>query len=85
MPAELTKSSARTIKVRVPEAIFYQLEEIAHATAPTKNYVTLAALSHYLGSQRWQIRDIEAGIAEADQGAFATQAEVNAVFVKHGA
>ena len=89
MSSSFTKQSAsprsRTINVRVPEAIFNQLEEIAHVTARTKSYVTLAALSHYLKEQQWQIRDIEAGIAEADQGKFATEREVNAVFAKYGA
>ncbi len=85
MPAEPAKSATRTINVRVPEAIFNQLEEIAQATARTKSYLTLTALSNYLDEQSWQIRDIEAGIAEADQGKFATQTEVSAVFAKHGA
>ena len=85
MPTQLTKPATRTINVRVPEAIFNQLDEIAQATARTKSYVTLAALSQYLEEQAWQIRDIEAGIAEANQGKFATEAEINAVFAKHGA
>ena len=85
MPAESAKLATHTINVRVPEAIFNQLEEIARATARTKSYVTLTALTHYLQEQSWQIRDIEEGIAEADKGEFASDAEVTAVFAKYGA
>lgn len=85
MPADPAKLASHAINVRVPEAIFNQLEEIARATARTKSYVTLMALTQYLQDQRWQIRDIEEGIAEADKGEFASDAEVNAVFAKYGA
>ena len=75
----------RTINVRVPEGVYQQLDLLAKATARTKSFVTLEALSSYLETQSWQVKDIEAGISDADQGDFATDAEVNAVFEKHGA
>ncbi len=75
----------RTINVRVPEGVYQQLDLLAKATARTKSFVTLEALSSYLETQSWQVKDIEAGISDADQGDFATDAEVNAVFEKYGA
>lgn len=86
MPASLTKEpSTRTINVRVPTHVYLQLEQLAKATARTKSFVTIEALSAYLDAQSWQIKDIEAGLAEADRGEFATDAEVDAVFAKYGA
>lgn len=76
---------SRTINVRVPAKLYQQLEDLARATERTKSYVTLEALSSYLAAQGWQVQDIEAGLAEAEQGEFASEAEVAAVFARHGA
>ena len=78
-------TSTRTINVRVPESLYQQLEKLAAATARTKSFVTVEALTHHLEHQSWQIQDIQAGLDEADQGDFASEAQVNAVFAKHGA
>lgn len=77
--------TAKTINVRVPEALYAQLEELAQATTRTKSFLTIEALKNYLGKESWQIRDIQEGIKEADAGDFASSEEVNAVFAKHGA
>lgn len=86
MPAALVKeSSTRTINVRLPKDVYNKLEALAGATARTKSFVTLEALSTYLDGQSWQVQDIEAGLAEAERGEFASDTEVNAVFAKYGA
>jgi len=86
MPATLNNQSpTRTINVRVPMNVYQQLEDLAKATARTKSFVTLEALSTYLEAQSWQVQEIEAGLVEADRGEFATDAEVNAVFARYGA
>lgn len=77
--------TARTINVRLPEALYNQIEELAKATARTKSFLTIDALNHYVQRESWQIRDIHEGIREADAGEFATDEEVKAVFAKHGA
>lgn len=78
-------AQTRTINVRVPISVFDQLEELAKATARTKSFVTVEALSSYLDAQAWQIREVTAALEEADRGEFATEEEVNAVFAKYGA
>jgi RHH-type transcriptional regulator, rel operon repressor / antitoxin RelB len=65
--------------------MYEQLEALSKATARTKSFVTLEALSSYLEAQSWQIKDIEAALEEADQGDFARDAQVKAVFAKYGA
>ena len=77
--------TAKTINVRVPEALYSQLEELARATTRTKSFLTIEALKGYLGNESWQIRDIQEGIKEADAGDLASTVEVNAVFAKYGA
>jgi RHH-type transcriptional regulator, rel operon repressor / antitoxin RelB len=78
-------AQTRTINVRVPITVFDQLEELAKATARTKSFVTVEALSSYLEAQSWQIREVRVALEEADRGEFATEEEVNAVFAKYGA
>lgn len=75
----------RTINVRVPEAVYQQFETLAVATARTKSFVTVEALSSYLEQHSWQVQEVEAGLAAADRGDFASAAEVTAVFAKYGA
>ena len=77
--------AARTIKVRLSETLYNQIEELARATARTKSFLAIDALSHYVRSESWQIRDIHEGIKEADAGEFATDGEVKAVIAKYDA
>jgi RHH-type transcriptional regulator, rel operon repressor / antitoxin RelB len=79
------RQQTRTINVRVPVGVFNQLDELATATARTKSFVTVEALTSYLEAQSWQVREVQAAIAEADAGDFATDEQVNAVFAKYGA
>jgi len=77
--------SAKTINVRLPEALYNQIEELAKATARTKSFLTIDALTSYVERESWQIRDIHEGIKEADAGEFATDDQVKAVFARYGA
>ena len=77
--------AAKTINVRLPEALYNQIEELAKATERTKSFLAIEALTSYVQSESWQIRDIQEGIKEADVGEFATDQQVKAVFSKYGA
>lgn len=83
MVGPMGKTLARTLNVRLPEALYQQLEQLANATSRTKTLIAVEALSGYVRNESWQIQDIREGIAEADAGEFATPAEVNAVFAKY--
>ena len=77
--------TARTINVRLPEALYNQIEELAKATARTKSFSAIDALTNDVQRESWQIRDIHEGIKEADAGEFATDKQVKSVFAKYGA
>ena len=77
--------TTKTINVRLPEALYNQFEELAKATARTKSFLTIDALTNYVQRESWQIRDIYEGIQEADAGEFATDDQVKGVFAKYGA
>lgn len=78
-----TTPLAKTLNVRVPDALYTQLEALAGATARTKSFLVVEALTRYVESQAWHIQDIHNGIAEADRGEFASSEEVSAVFAKY--
>jgi predicted transcriptional regulator len=77
--------SSRTINVRLPETLYKQIEDLAKATARTKSFLAIEALTNYVQSESWQINDIRQGLDEADSGDFASDKEVEAVFLKYGA
>jgi predicted transcriptional regulator len=47
-----------------------------------RSYLIKDAVSRYIATHRWQIEEIERGIAEADAGDFASDAKVEAMFAK---
>ena len=46
--------TARTINVRLPEALYNQIEELAKATARSKSFLAIDALTHYVQTESWQ-------------------------------
>jgi len=40
--------AAKTINVRLPEALYNQIEELAKATARTNSFLTIDALTNYV-------------------------------------
>jgi RHH-type rel operon transcriptional repressor/antitoxin RelB len=85
MYRNITDMTAKTINVRLPEALYNQIEALSKATARTKSFLAIDALTHYVQSESWQIHDIHEGIKEADAGEFATDKQVKAVFAKYNA
>lgn len=62
-----------------------ELVESGEDVVITRQGNPVARLEKYVQPDSWQIRDIKAGIAEADAGDFASSEEVQAVFAKYGA
>ena len=76
--------TAKTINVRLPEALYKQIDALANATARTKRFLAIDALTIDVQNDAWQVRDIEVGIQEVDAGECATDRLVNVVFSKYG-
>ena len=73
---------AEVLTIRIDAKSKKRLEKLAKATARTKSYLAAQAVRNYLDLNEWQIAEIKKGIAEADRGEFATDAEVKRVFAK---
>jgi predicted transcriptional regulator len=55
---------------------------MADAIHRPRSWVVNRALEAFVESEAWQIEEIKRGLAEADAGEFATDAEVEATFDK---
>jgi predicted transcriptional regulator len=47
-----------------------------------KSFLAVEALEAYIEQPLWRKAEVKAGIAEADKGAFATGADMSAIFAK---
>jgi predicted transcriptional regulator len=73
------------LTVRLDEAALAALDRLAEKTERSRNWLVARALDDYLALNAWQIGKIEAGIAAANSGDFASGAEVSRVRVKFAA
>ena len=74
-----------TLQLLLTDTELARMQSIARATARTPEDLAREALTRYLDLESWQLADIEAGLREAEAGEFASEAEVKAVFARHGA
>jgi predicted transcriptional regulator len=68
--------------VRVSSELQDRLDAIADDIDRPRSWVVNRALEAFVASETWQIEEIKRGLAEADAGEFATDAEVDATFEK---
>lgn len=74
--------SKENITFRLDNEKKVALDAIAASLNRDRSYVLNEAIDLYLDVYQWQIAEIEAGLAEADAGDFATDEEVQTVFAK---
>ena len=68
--------------IRISSELQDRLDAIADAIDRPRSWVVNRALEAFVESEAWQIEEIKRGLAEADAGEFATDAEVTATFEK---
>lgn len=69
--------------VRVPDATADKLDKLAQKLDRSRAYVAAQAIEDFVEREAWQLAEIEAGLAEADRGDFATDAELAKVVGKY--
>jgi predicted transcriptional regulator len=65
-----------TMTLRIDAEIKKRLDRLADATQRSKSYLAAQAIREFVEHNEWQLREIKAGIKEANAGDFATDAEV---------
>lgn len=69
--------------VRVPDEIAEKLDHLAQKMDRSRAYMAAQAIADFVAREEWQLAEIEAGLAEADRGEFASAAEVALVVGKY--
>lgn len=69
--------------VRVPDTIAEKLDQLAAKMDRSRAYVAAQAIEDFVDREAWQLAEIEAGLAEADRGEFASAAELASVTSKY--
>lgn len=69
--------------VRLPDEVTAQLDALALKMDRSRSYVAAHAIADFVSREAWQLAEIEAGLAEATLGEFASDSEVSAVLGKY--
>jgi predicted transcriptional regulator len=69
--------------VRVPDATAAKLEKLAQKLDRPRSFVVAQAIEDFVEREAWQLAEIEAGLADAERGDFASKAELADVIQKY--
>lgn len=69
--------------VRVPDDIAEKLERIARKIDRSRSYTAAEAIEEYVERQEWQLAEVEAGLADAEAGDFASPQELAGVIARY--
>lgn len=65
-----------TMTIRLDAEVKERLDQLSEATQRSKSYLAAEAIRAFVDTNAWQIREIQAALAEADAGDFASDEEV---------
>jgi len=65
--------------IRLDDEMLAKLDALAADTDRSRNWIAAKAIESYVELNAWQIEQIKAGLAEADRGEFATEAELDEI------
>jgi predicted transcriptional regulator len=71
--------------LRLDEATLEALDRLAEKTERSRSWLANKAIEDYVALNAWQVGKIEAGIAAADRGDFASDEDVARVAGKYSA
>ncbi len=74
----MTTADSTVVTVRLGADLKAKLEALARSTRRSKSYLAAEAIAAYIDLNRWQIGEIESGIAELDTGEIVSQDEAEA-------
>lgn len=73
---------SKVLTLRLESELADQLDRLADATERSRSFLIAEAVREYVSLNEWQIEETKRAIAEADQGDFAGEAEVQRVLKK---
>ena len=69
--------------IRVPDEVADRLDQIAQKLDRSRSYMAAQAIEDFVSREEWQLEEIEAGLAEAESGEFASDEELAHVVSKY--
>jgi len=69
--------------VRVSDETVSKLDQIAEKLDRSRSYMAAQAIEDYVAREEWQLAEIEAGLAEADRGEFASDQDIAKIVGKY--
>ena len=69
--------------VRLSDETAERLDQIAQKQDRSRAYMAARAIEDFVAREEWQLAEIEAGLAEAESGQFASSDEVARVIARH--
>lgn len=69
--------------IRVPDEVADRLNQLAQKHDRSRSYMAAQAIEDFVSFEEWQVAEMEAGIAEADRGEFASDDDVARVIGKY--
>ena len=70
--------------IRIPDQLRDEYDALAEATGRTRNYLMAEALERYAAEERWQLAQVDEGIADADAGDVVTHEQLQADWLARG-
>lgn len=74
---------ADAVTFRIEPSTLDAIDELASSSCQSRDELVEQALRNYVQLRAWQIAKIEAGIAAADRGEFASGEEMERIFSKY--
>ena len=69
--------------VRLPDETAAKLDQLAEKLDRSRSYMAAQAIEDFIAREEWQLAEIEAGLAEADRGEFASAEALATVIGKY--
>ncbi|KQW55679.1 CopG family ribbon-helix-helix protein [Ensifer sp. Root127] len=69
--------------IRVPDEVADRLNQLAQKLDRSRSYMAAQGIEDFVSREEWQVAEMEAGIAEADRGEFASDDDVARVIGKY--
>lgn len=71
------------ITIRISDDTAERLDQLARKLDRSQATIAEQAVAYFVAREEWQVAEIEAGLAEAEAGDFASADDVAAVFAKY--
>ena len=71
-----------TMTIRLEDEVKDRLDRLAESTQRSKSFLAAQAIREFVETNEWQIVEIQAALAEADAGDFASDKDVAALAKK---